>query len=161
MEPRGANVIAPPSGVSEDSAELSVGEAESSLVADGVTVLTKVEEPEVTVVAEGVAVAEALPLPLPAALVWVAAAPPVVVRKKSVTHFWLQSMYCCVSSSVPSPWGHLATHSVVWFTADSSGLGTEMHLAWQLTSLGSPVFRERLVSKKSQNPSQHRCSYFF
>lgn len=66
LEPMGANEMAPPSDVDEESEELSVGELESPpLVPEGVAVLTKVDEPDVMVVTSAVAVAEALPLPLP------------------------------------------------------------------------------------------------
>lgn len=77
----GANEMAPPSEVDEESEELSVGELESPLVTDGVTVLTKVDEPDVMVVGSGVAVAVAVAEPLPLPLVAVAPALAADVRK--------------------------------------------------------------------------------
>lgn len=49
---------------------------------------------------------------------------------------WTQSEYFFVASAVPSPWSHLAAHSVVSTAWEELGRAMPKHEAWQVTSAG-------------------------
>ena len=94
---------------------------------------------------EAVGLAELAPVPVAAAEAPAeeagAAPPPGIMApvweegKRLAIQLWTQSEYFSVASLVPSPWSHLAAHSVVSTAWEELGRAMPKHAAWQLLRL--------------------------